>query len=822
MSSIGRKIAWPFEYLLILGALLGSNFSPTKPAPEPDPWPEPGRDFVQYLGQATVLMRLDGKHILTDPMFSKRFSFAKMVKRRTEPPLRVDELPPIDLVLLSHAHGDHLDLPSLRAIAAANPAPLTLVGAQGVAGYAKAKLAPEHKVRAIDLAWGRAVQVGPLVVSSWPGEHLGGRHWLTLDFSKYKYCGFVIQSPERAVFFPGDSGCHPAFAQLPQHFELDLALMPIDAFNRRGFLRHRHMSPEDALDIFCQSGARRMVPVHWGTFTLCNEPLGLAQQRLDGALQQNPALAAKVHKLPLGHVLPLQARAVPCDPGPERATGRREWPVRSPMPGIVPAGAGQGRFAGVLGALFHCQGQAEAEQGAGGTVVAHLHSAAVGLGDLVDHGQAQAGAAFFGGVEGGEDGLALGRRHAGPLVGHGQDQLAVARAGAQAHLAAGRRGLGRVAHQVDQGLLQALGVQHDRGQVRGCLALQAHLVLRGQGRGHLQGLLDELRQLHRAQVQLQGPGEVQHLLDHGLQAGGLLHHHLQLVGFGPLGGQLAPYLGREAADGHERGFHVMGHAGHRLAHRGQVGRPLGVGRKAFLPSAQPTHQQAHRHEQHHLGDARSDQGRAEVMHQQDKGQIQGAYDGGHPEPYPGAPPETGQQNGQEVEVLQKDVGHRLVGPQAQVQPTDDQDHGHQHRQAELGVARGKCHRPHYACSGPWGPDYCSSSAFMAWYWSRSISPRAQRSLRMVRARSGACPLGRPGVSFLEALKSHLTRATPATMSRIQKMIIKGPPSQPMPYIMWPLQPPPGPYWLAGAARYARPWVRKFMSALPGTARPGRR
>lgn len=305
MSTIGRIIAWPFEYLLILGALLGSNFSPTKPAPAPDPWPGEGQDFAQYLGQATVLMRLDGKHILSDPMFSSRFSFAKMVKRRTAPPLKVAELPPIDLVLLSHAHGDHLDLPSLEAVAAHSPSPLTVVGAHGVAGYAKAKLEPEHPVRAINLEWHQAVEVEGLGITCWPGKHLGGRNWITLDFKKYGYGGFVIAASRRTVYYPGDSGMCPAFAELPGAFELDLALMPIDAFNRRDFLRPRHMNPTDALEAFGQSGAKRMIPVHWGTFTLCNEPLGLSQKLLSEALAADPELAAKVHNLPLGGVLSL-------------------------------------------------------------------------------------------------------------------------------------------------------------------------------------------------------------------------------------------------------------------------------------------------------------------------------------------------------------------------------------------------------------------------------------------------------------------------------------------------------------------------------------
>lgn len=305
MNTISQIIAWPFEYLLILGALLGSNFAPAKPAPKPDAWPGPERDFAQYLGQATVLMRLDDKHILTDPMFSSRFSFGGLVKRRTAPPLKVADLPPIDLVLLSHAHGDHLDLPSLREIAAHGPAPLTIVGAPGVAGYAKAKLEPKHPVRAVNLNWRQSVEVQGLRITCWPGKHLGGRHWITMDFNKYGYGGFVIASNRRAVYYPGDSGMCPAFAELPGAFDIDLALMPIDAFNRRNFLRPRHMNPSDALEAFKQSGAKRMIPVHWGTFTLCNEPLGLSQRLLREGLAGDPALAAKVHNLPLGGVLTL-------------------------------------------------------------------------------------------------------------------------------------------------------------------------------------------------------------------------------------------------------------------------------------------------------------------------------------------------------------------------------------------------------------------------------------------------------------------------------------------------------------------------------------
>lgn len=305
MSKIGHLLAWPWEYLLISGALLGSNLVPTRPAPAPEARPGEGSDFVQYLGQATVLLGLDGRHLLTDPMFSRRFSLGGMVKRRTAPPLEVKDLPPIDLVLLSHAHGDHLDLPSLRAIAAHSPATLTIVGAPGVATYARRKLAPQHPVQAIDLDWRQNARVGGLGITGWPGKHLGGRHWITLDFKKYRYGGFVITTARRSVYYPGDSGHCPHFAELAASFELDLALMPIDSFNRRDFLRSRHMNPLDALEAFRQSGARRMVPVHWGTFTLCNEPLELSRRRLDQALAADPALADKVHILPLGGVMTL-------------------------------------------------------------------------------------------------------------------------------------------------------------------------------------------------------------------------------------------------------------------------------------------------------------------------------------------------------------------------------------------------------------------------------------------------------------------------------------------------------------------------------------
>ena len=143
-------------------------------------------------------------------------------------------------------------------------------------------------MRAINLNWRQAVEVRGLVITCWPAKHLGGRHWVTLDFKKYGYGGFVLRSSKRAVYFPGDSGMNPAFAELAAAFKLDLALMPIDASNRRDFLRPRHMNPSDALLAFQQSGARRMVPVHWGTFTLCNEPLGRSQELLAQALAGTP------------------------------------------------------------------------------------------------------------------------------------------------------------------------------------------------------------------------------------------------------------------------------------------------------------------------------------------------------------------------------------------------------------------------------------------------------------------------------------------------------------------------------------------------------
>lgn len=132
------------------------------------------------------------------------------------------------------------------------------------------------------------------------GQAPGGRHWITLDFRKYGYGGFVVTSARRSVYYPGDSGMCPAFAELPGSFNLDLALMPIDASNRRDFLRPRHMNPHDALEAFRQSGAKRMVPVHWGTFTLCNESLGRSQRLLREALADDPVLASQVYNLPLG------------------------------------------------------------------------------------------------------------------------------------------------------------------------------------------------------------------------------------------------------------------------------------------------------------------------------------------------------------------------------------------------------------------------------------------------------------------------------------------------------------------------------------------
>lgn len=215
---------------------------------------------VSWIGHATLLVGIRGHWFLTDPMFSDRL--AGMLQRKVAPAIAPSELPALDAILVSHAHFDHLDLPSLRRLA---DAPLLVP--PGIPTFLPADL-PQHQVVALDTwqSWSR----GDVRITAVPASHGDGRYWVD-RWNRHSHTGWVIEIGNRTVYFAGDTGYVAAQArELRRRFRIDVDLIPVGPAGRAQWVeRWRadvHATPDAALDLFADTGAQWMVPIHFGTF----------------------------------------------------------------------------------------------------------------------------------------------------------------------------------------------------------------------------------------------------------------------------------------------------------------------------------------------------------------------------------------------------------------------------------------------------------------------------------------------------------------------------------------------------------------------------
>ncbi len=244
-----------------------STYSDAAPGPPPPLRVGRGELRVTFINHATVLLQMDGLNILTDPIWSERVgpvSFAGP-KRHRPPGIRFDDLPPIDVVLLSHNHYDHTDLPTLRRLWRRDR-PHVYGGLGQSALLEKAGLLRNH-----DLDWWQSAQLAQEVsVTSVPARHFSGRG--LCDRDTVLWTGFVIVGPAGAVYFAGDTGFGDHFADVRQRFgPMRLALLPIGAYLPRWFMSPVHLSPNEAVQAHLDLGAQISVPIHFGTFELADD-----------------------------------------------------------------------------------------------------------------------------------------------------------------------------------------------------------------------------------------------------------------------------------------------------------------------------------------------------------------------------------------------------------------------------------------------------------------------------------------------------------------------------------------------------------------------
>ncbi|MCX7892178.1 MAG: MBL fold metallo-hydrolase [Burkholderiales bacterium] len=225
---------------------------------------------VTWIGHATLLVQVGGLNILTDPHFGERASPVSFAgpKRLAPLPIRLEDLPRIDLVVISHNHYDHLDEGTVVRLAAQPGGPPLFVVPLGM----KPWLADVGVQNVAELDWWESRQVGGAEVHLVPAQHWSARTpW---DDNRMLWGGFVILHPELRFFYSGDTGYSRDFEDIGRRFGgFDLAAIPIGAYEPRWFMGPQHVNPEEAVRIHRDVRARRSVGVHWGTFELTDEPL---------------------------------------------------------------------------------------------------------------------------------------------------------------------------------------------------------------------------------------------------------------------------------------------------------------------------------------------------------------------------------------------------------------------------------------------------------------------------------------------------------------------------------------------------------------------
>jgi L-ascorbate metabolism protein UlaG (beta-lactamase superfamily) len=247
----------------------GQNRTPPAPPPFESPlatWARPVDTGLRatWLGHSTVLLELDGMRVLTDPVWGERVSpWAFAGPKRFHPvPVSLSQLPPLDAVIVSHDHYDHLDYPTILELARTR---VPFYTSLGVGAHLEAWGVPPERITELDWWESATLPRGELRITAAPSQHFSGRGMG--DRNRTLWSSFVIESPRRKVFFSGDTGLTPEYADIRQRLgPFDLVMLEVGAFHPAwGDI---HLGPENALKALELLGGGAFLPVHWGTFNL--------------------------------------------------------------------------------------------------------------------------------------------------------------------------------------------------------------------------------------------------------------------------------------------------------------------------------------------------------------------------------------------------------------------------------------------------------------------------------------------------------------------------------------------------------------------------
>lgn len=227
-----------------------------------------GEIGLTWIGHASFLIQTHEANLLVDPLWAK---WLKVIKRIRHPGLAIHDLPSIDLVLVTHAHFDHLDRRTLRRIAEDQPI---------VVPFEVGNLVHDLGFRSVhELHYWNQFEHGSAKITLTPCHHWGAR---VLHDSHRGFGGYIIETGGRTIYHCGDTAFFDGFEEIGKRFDIDLALLPIGAYDPPSG-RDVHMNPEEAVQAFIKLGAKRMVPMHYGAFRLSYEPPDEPLQRLAAA-----------------------------------------------------------------------------------------------------------------------------------------------------------------------------------------------------------------------------------------------------------------------------------------------------------------------------------------------------------------------------------------------------------------------------------------------------------------------------------------------------------------------------------------------------------
>jgi L-ascorbate metabolism protein UlaG (beta-lactamase superfamily) len=226
---------------------------------------------ITWIGHSTFLIQMAGLNIVTDPVWARRMAFQK---RLAPPGIELSDMPSVDVVLISHAHYDHLHVASLRKLRGSKKMIVP-------AGLRK-KLMIRGFLQSQELHWWEDTTFHGVKFSFVPAQHWTRRNpW---DMNTSHWGGWVLQIDHGpTIYFAGDSGYFRGFSEIGRRFDIDVALLPIGAYDPEWFMASQHVSPEEALQAFLDVKAKYFVPMHYGAFKLSDDTPVQALQRLEAA-----------------------------------------------------------------------------------------------------------------------------------------------------------------------------------------------------------------------------------------------------------------------------------------------------------------------------------------------------------------------------------------------------------------------------------------------------------------------------------------------------------------------------------------------------------